>query len=137
MAQNVTQPTDQPVEEFLEGVEPAVRRADGFRLLALMSEVTGDAATMWGRSIVGFGTVHYTYASGHEGDWMRVGFSPRKAQLSLYGLKDRPESAAVLERLGPHTEGVGCVYIKRLDSVDEDVLRDLIRLAYGEQVAAD
>ncbi|MDN4481815.1 DUF1801 domain-containing protein [Demequina muriae] len=130
MADNATQPTDQDVEEFLASVEPARRREDGFRLLALMAEVTGEAPTMWGPSIVGFGQRHYTYASGREGDWMRVGYSPRKTQLSLYGLKDHPLADDVLERLGPHSTGAGCVYIKQLDAVNEGVLRELIDLAY-------
>lgn len=96
-----------------------------------MTEATGDTATMWGSSIVGFGSKHYRYDSGREGDWMIVGFSPRKAQLSLYGLKDAEGASALLEQLGPHSAGAGCVYVKRLDAIDEGVLRALIDLAYG------
>ena len=130
MAQNLTQPTDQPVEEFLAGVEPERRREEGRRLVEIMTEVTGEDPVMWGTSIVGFGDLHYRYASGREGDWMKVGFSPRKAQLSLYGLKDDPASTPLLDALGPHTTGAGCVYVKRLDAVDEAVLRALIALAH-------
>ena len=129
MAENKTQPTDQPIEDFLATVSSEQRREEGRRLVALMEEVTGEPAVMWGTSIVGFGTMRYRYASGREGDWMRVGFSPRKAQLSLYGLKDHPASAPLLAELGPHTSGVGCVYVKRLDDIDEEVLRDLVDLA--------
>lgn len=137
MGANITQPTGASVQEFLESAQPAQRREDGLRLAQIMSEVTGVEPQMWGPSIVGYGQRHYRYASGHEGDWMRVGFSPRKAQLSLYGLQDHPESAAALESLGPHTTGAGCVYIKKLDAVDEDVLRTLIALGFsvGDQIA--
>jgi Domain of unknown function (DU1801) len=131
MADNKTQPTDVPVAQFLAGVEPERRRLEGERLDALMREVTGETGVMWGPSIVGYGTYHYRYASGHEGDWPKVGFSPRKAKLSLYGLKDTPEGAALLPSLGPHTAGAGCVYVSRLDAVDEDVLRRLVAIAYA------
>lgn len=130
MSDNATQPTEQPVEDFLAKVEPEQRRTDGYRLLELMAEVTGEAPTMWGASIVGFGQRHYAYASGREGEWMRVGYSPRKTQLSLYGLQDHPSAPDVLERLGPHSTGAGCVYVKRLDAINENVLRELIDLAY-------
>ncbi|MFN3865252.1 MAG: DUF1801 domain-containing protein [Demequina sp.] len=133
MGTNATPPIDEPVKRFLDAVEPASRRAEGFRLLEVMAEVTGEPATMWGRSIVGFGTVHYAYASGREGDTMRVGFSPRRPRLSLYGLKDHPDSAAILDRLGPHTAGAGCVYLTRLDAIDEGALRELVALAAGDE----
>ncbi|WP_297081016.1 DUF1801 domain-containing protein [uncultured Demequina sp.] len=130
MAENKTQPTDQPVADFLASVTPERRRLEGERLLAIMTEVTGDEAVMWGPTMVGFGSYHYRYASGREGDMLRVGFSPRKAQLSLYGLNEDPAQKALLERLGPHTSGASCVYVKRLEDVDEEVLRDLIDLGY-------
>ncbi|GIG54523.1 DUF1801 domain-containing protein [Demequina activiva] len=130
MAQNTTQPTDQPVEQFLSGVEPERRREEAWRLVALIEEVTGASPVMWGTSIVGFGHHHYRYASGREGDWMNVGFSPRKAQMSVYGIQDHPGAESLLARLGPHTTGAGCVYVKRLDAVDEGVLRELVELAF-------
>ena len=130
MAENKTQPTSQPVAEFLAAVEPQRRRDEGLRLAQLMGEVTGEPGVMWGSSIVGFGEMRYRYASGREGDWMKVGFSPRKAQLSLYGLKDHHASEPMLAQLGPHTTGAGCIYIKRLDEIDENVLRALVSQAY-------
>ncbi|WP_084103856.1 DUF1801 domain-containing protein [Demequina sp. NBRC 110056] len=127
---NKTRPTPQSVEDFLASVMPERRREEGLRLHALMSEVTGDEGVMWGPTMVGYGSYHYRYASGREGDMLRVGFSPRKAQLSLYGLNEDPGQKALLERLGPHTTGVSCVYVKRLDDIDEEVLRDLVDLGY-------
>lgn len=131
MAQSSTRPTDASVTDFLAAVEPQRRRDEGHALAALMADVTGDEPVMWGPTIVGFGQYHYRYASGREGDWMKVGFSPRKAQLSLYGLQDDPSAPALLDRLGPHTAGAGCVYIRRLDAIDHAVLRELVRLAHG------
>lgn len=131
MAENKTQPTDVAVEDFLAGVEPAQRRDEGMRLHELMSAVTGEPGTMWGPSMVGYGSLHYKYASGREGDTMRVGFSPRKGAISLYGLQDHPEAALLLEKLGPHTTGAGCVYVKKLEAVDDAVLRQLVKLAYA------
>ncbi|WP_084129691.1 DUF1801 domain-containing protein [Demequina sp. NBRC 110055] len=130
MAGNATRPTDVPVEDFLATVTHARRRAEGTALVALMCEVTGEPAVMWGPSIIGFGTYHYRYASGREGDMPRVGFSPRSGQLAFYGLQDHQASSAVLERLGPHTTGASCVYVKRLDTIDLEVLRDLVGLAF-------
>lgn len=128
MAELKTKPTDESVDEYLASVEPERRRLEGFRLRDMMRDVTGEEPVMWGPSIMGFGMMHYTYATGREGDWMRVGFSPRKAALSLYGLRGGPAAADLLSRLGPHTEGAGCVYVKKLDDVDEGVLRKLIAL---------
>lgn len=131
MAQNKTQPTDVDVDAFLVTVEPSQRRDEGLRLHRLMQEVTGESGTMWGPTMVGYGTLHYTYASGRSGATMRVGFSPRKAALSLYGLQDHPEAGPLLEALGPHTTGAGCVYVKKLDAIDETTLRQLVKLAYA------
>lgn len=130
MAENKTQATGASVEEFLTAVEHPVRRGDGFRLLALMSAITGEPAQMWGPTIVGFGRYHYKYASGREGDTAAVGFSPRKASLSLYGLTNGPEAADLLCRLGKHKLSTGCLYVTKLDDVDEAVLAELIRLGY-------
>lgn len=125
-----TQPTDIPVETFIASVEPQRRREEGLQVLAIMRDVTGEPGTMWGPSIVGFGTYHYK-SRASEGDWMSVGFSPRKAQFTFYGLKDSPEQVAMLAELGPHTTGVGCVYAKRVEDLDADVLKALIRIGYG------
>ncbi|MBQ0905136.1 DUF1801 domain-containing protein [Micromonospora sp. U21] len=123
----VTVPTEVSVDDFLAAVPDEPRRADGGRLRALMAEVTGEPAVMWGPSIVGFGSYHYTYDSGRTGDGPLVGFSPRKQHLVVYlvgGFEDR--YARILERLGPHRAGKGCLYLKRLDTVDESALRELI-----------
>lgn len=130
MADVQTGPTDGDVPAFLAAVQPAVRREDGETLLALMAEVTGEPAVMWGPSMIGFGQHHYRYDSGHEGDTFAVGFSPRKARHSLYGLTNAPESEGLLERLGKHERGAGCVYVTRLADVDLGVLRQLVGLAH-------
>jgi len=112
---------------FLADVPDNARRGDARRLCAMMREITGEPPTMWGTSIVGFGAYHYRYASGHEGDAPLAGFSPRSQHLVIYlaaGFGDRYQS--VLARLGPHKAGKGCLYVKRLDEVDQDALRELI-----------
>ncbi|WP_120521827.1 DUF1801 domain-containing protein [Arthrobacter celericrescens] len=129
MDENKTQPTAVPVEEFLAAVEHPVRRADGFALLDMMREVTGLEPVMWGPSIVGFGTYHYRGAS-REGDTAAVGFSPRKANLALYGLIYGPDAEELLPRLGKHKTGVGCLYINKLSDVDPGVLEQLVRTGY-------
>jgi hypothetical protein len=125
----VTVPTDASVEDFIARAEPAGRREDARVLLQLMREVTGEEPVMWGPSIVGFGKQHYTYASGRSGEWMVVGFSPRKATMSLYGLQ-HPDRGGLLERLGPHKLGAGCVYVGRFDKIDLGVLRELVSAAW-------
>lgn len=119
-------PGDVPVEQFLASVTDPVKRADSDRLIALMTAATGEPATMWGPSIIGFGAYHYRYESGREGDAPLVGFSPRKAAISLYTWCDPGGREDLLMRLGKHRAGVGCVYIKRLSDVDEGVLVELI-----------
>ncbi|MEU8259280.1 DUF1801 domain-containing protein [Micromonospora sp. NPDC048999] len=125
--QPVTVPTDASVDDFLAAVPDQRRRADAERLCAMLREVTGGPPVMWGPSIVGFGSYRYTYGSGRTGDWPLVGFSPRKQQLVVYlvgGFEERHGS--VLARLGPHRTGKGCLYLKRLDDVDESALRELV-----------
>ncbi|KGJ72337.1 hypothetical protein GY21_16100 [Cryobacterium roopkundense] len=131
MAENKTQPTDSRVEDFLDAATSARRRADGKVLDAIFREVTGVNPVMWGTSIVGYGTYRYVSPANPRthGDWMKTGFSPRKAQLSIYGLKDLPEGAALLPQLGVYTEGAGCVHVRKLDDIDLDVLRRLIAIA--------
>ena len=125
VAELKTRPTDDDVEAFLQSVpEPA--QSDCRVLAAMMRDATGADPVMWGSSIVGFGKVHYQYASGREGDWFRVGFSPRKRALTIYLMDGVDRHADQLERLGPHTTGKGCLYIKRLDDVDADVLAELV-----------
>ena len=133
MAENKTKPTDASVEDFLDAATPARRREDGKKLDRIFREVTGAEPTLWGPSIVGYGSYRYVSPSDprRNGDWMKTGFSPRKAQLSIYGLKDLPAGAALLPQLGTYTEGAGCVYVKKLDDIDLDVLRKLIAIAFS------
>jgi len=130
-----TQPTTADVTEFLEAATPARRREDGLALAAVFREMTGAEPVMWGPSMVGYGSYRYVSPSDpkRQGDWPKVAFSPRKAQLSLYGLKDQPEGAALLPQLGRFTEGAGCVYVKKLDDIDLGVLRRLISIAWTRE----
>ncbi len=127
-----TKPTDADVEAFLAGVEPPARQADARGALALMGEVTGAVPQMWGTSMIGFGRQPYTTSDGVEREWFAVGLAPRTSALTLYGLTYYGSQADLRERLGPHTTGKGCLYIKRLDDVDTDVLTELIRQAWAE-----
>jgi hypothetical protein len=120
-------PTGTDVDAFLANVPDEQRRADARQMCTLMRDVTGEPPAMWGGGIVGFGRYHYRYASGREGDAPLTGFAPRKQHLVLYligGFEDRHQ--ATLTRLGPHTTGKGCLYLKRLADVDQDALRELI-----------
>ncbi|UOQ87864.1 DUF1801 domain-containing protein [Agromyces endophyticus] len=128
--------TDVPVEVFLDGVTHRVRRRDAATLLALMERVTGETAYMWGPSIVGFGEYHYRYDSGREGDAPAAAFSPRKTAMTVYLTPGFAEHSPLLERLGPHTTGVGCLYLKDLDDVDLDVLEALVRESYDAVTAS-
>ncbi|MDV2978439.1 DUF1801 domain-containing protein [Glutamicibacter sp. HZAU] len=126
-----TLPTDASVEEFIAAATPDKRRIDGHELDRIFREATGEQPVMWGPSMIGYGS--YTYISPANarttGIWPKTGFSPRKAQLSLYGLKDLPEGAELLPQLGKYTEGAGCVYVKKLEDINLDVLRKLISIA--------
>jgi hypothetical protein len=128
VAENQTVPSDQSVEAFLNAVPDAQKRADSFALLALMQRVTGAQPVMWGPAIVGFGSYHYRYESGREGDAPKIAFSPRKQNLALYslGLANAPDLA---ERLGKYKTGKGCLYINRLADIDLAVLEELVRRA--------
>lgn len=133
-----TAPTDADPRAYLDTVPNERRRRDGLAMLDLMQDVTGEPAVMWGAGMVGFGTYHYTYASGREGDWFVVGFAPRAAALTLYGIHhdDAYGVPADLSRLGPHTTGKGCVYIKDLSLVDCDELTRLVRDAWDARDTA-
>ena len=135
MAEIKTQPTDADVDAFLQAATPVRRREDGLRLAELFHEVTGTDPVLWGPSMVGYGSYRYVSPANPRtrGNWPKVAFSPRKASLSLYGLKDRPEGAALLPSLGTYTEGAGCVYVKKLDDVDLDVLRRLVAIAWARE----
>jgi hypothetical protein len=119
--------TDASVAEFLGTVPDRQRQEDAEEVCELMREVTGLEPAMWGTSIVGFGEYRYRYASGREGDWPAVGLSPRKQALTLYIADGYDQYAELTSRLGPHTTGKSCLYIKRLSDIDRDVLRALIK----------
>lgn len=126
MAENKTRPTEASVEHFIDTVEPERRREDGRTLLEIFTRLSGHTPKMWGPSIVGFGSCHYTYESGREGDMPMAAFSPRKANLVLYvagTLERRPDLAA---RLGKHRTGKSCLYLNTLDDIDMAVLEELI-----------
>jgi hypothetical protein len=126
MAEQKTKPNEASVDEFLAKTDDDTRK-DCYTLISLMEKVTGEKAKMWGPAIVGFGQYHYKYASGHEGDICKVGFSPRKGNLSLYVLAAAEGQSALLADLGKHKAGKGCLYIKKLADVNTDVLEDIIR----------
>jgi hypothetical protein len=132
-AQNKTQATTSSVDEFLAGVEDPGRQADCRQVLAIMERATGETPRMWGPSIVGLGSTHYSYESGREGDFFLIGFSPRKSDLTLYilpGIQSYPEHLA---RLGKHKTGKSCLYLKRLADIDVAVLEDLIQTSVARQ----
>jgi hypothetical protein len=130
MVELKTKVNDASVERFLDGVGNARRREDAFTVLKMMKAETRQPARMWGPSIVGFGQYHYKYASGHEGDMCLIGFSPRAQALTLYLMPGFEGREALLKKLGKHTAGKGCLYIKSLDDIDIGVLRQLVREAY-------
>jgi len=135
-SENKTLPTDRNVEEFLGMVPHPVRRADAFVLLELMSRLTGEEPVLWGPSMVGFGSYHYRYASGREGDALAVGFSPRSANLALYGLTIAPQAQELLPQLGKHKTGASCLYVNKLADVDTDVLERLITAGFAYMTTA-
>lgn len=126
MYEQKTKPTDHSVIEFIEQVESPKKREDAYRLLDIFTETTGYPATMWGPSIIGFGSYHYKYASGHEGKAPLVGFSPRKGKTSLYFATGDPDRELLLQKLGKHTSGKACVYINHVADIDVEVLKELI-----------
>ncbi len=134
MAENKTQPSEQSVEQFLHSVENKQKRDDCFQLVELMEDVVGEKATMWGSSIVGFGTYHYKYASGREGDFMLTGFAPRKTALTLYIMAGFEHYDELMAKLGKYKTGKSCLYVKKLDDIDLDVLRELVKQS-AEHVA--
>lgn len=127
MAELKTQKNNGDVRAFLESVENKKRREDSFKVLELMSDVLDDEPKMWGSSIVGFGDYQYKYASGREGEWFLCGFSPRKQNLTLYIMSGFDEYDALMKKLGKHKTGKSCLYINKLEDVDMDVLRQLVK----------
>lgn len=133
MSENKTKATNASVGNFISSIADAKRKADSQKLLTIMQEASGFEPYMYGSSIVGFGTYHYKYASGREGDTVIVGFSPRKQVLVLYGVIFYDRGTELAKKLGPHTEGKGCLYIKDLDQIDSDVLKQMIKQATKEK----
>jgi hypothetical protein len=126
MAENKTKQTDASVDEYLAAIDDEARRKDCQALARLMAKATGLPPKMWGTAIAGFGSHHYKYDSGREGDICLVGFSSRKGDISLYGLNAAPDREVLLPKLGKHKAGKGCLYIRRLSDIDLKVLEKLI-----------
>lgn len=132
MSEPKTRPTNASVEDFLAAAEPARRRDEGRVLCDLMQEATGEAPVMWGPSIVGFGRYTYVNSTRKPADWPIIAFSPRKAALTVYIMPGFKAQTDLLDRLGPHTTNVSCLYIKRLDQIDVGVLRELCEWSVAE-----
>lgn len=128
MAELKTKPNEQSVSDFLNAIEGEQKRADSLFLLELMQKRSGEQPVMWGGSIIGFGTYHYHYASGREGDWFRLGFSPRKQNFSLYlsCCDAQVDMADELKRFGKHKTGKGCIYFSKLADIEIPVLEQMI-----------
>jgi len=122
-----TKPNDQKVEDFLNGIADEKKRRDAFAILDLMRKVTRTQPKMWGSSIIGFGSYHFKYASGRQGDWFVTGFSPRKQNLTLYIMPGFEQYGALLKKLGKHKTGQACLYINKLDDIDLPTLRELVK----------
>ncbi len=137
MAELKTQKNDASVTDFLNTVENENRRRDAFTILKLMQEVAGEEPTMWGSSIIGFGKYHYKYASGREGEWMLVGFSPRKQNLTLYIMSGFDQYDQLLANLGKYKTGKSCLYINKIEDVDLDVLRELVRQSVAHMISSN
>lgn len=135
MAELKTKPTGRSVGAFLKSIVPEERRRDCAKLAAMMRRVTGEKPRLWGTGIVGFGTYHYKYATGREGDWFRTGFAPRRNDLTLYVMSGFNRHADLLARLGKYKTGTACLYIKRLADVDETALTELIARSVREPMA--
>lgn len=132
MSDRKTKPNDASVEEVIDAAADELRRDDAREVLDLMREVTGAEPVVWGSSMIGFGRQPYTTADGKEREWFAVGLAPRKAALTLYGLTFYGSNEDLLERLGPHTTGKGCVYVKRVADLDRDVLTEMVERAWQE-----
>ena len=126
MAENKTKETKQSVTAFLNSIESEQKRKDAKTVAAIMRKASGEKAKMWGPAIVGYGLYHYTYDTGREGDFMRVGFSPRKQNISVYVIPGFTGFSGLLKKLGKHKVGRSCLYINKLDDVDVDVLTQIV-----------
>lgn len=137
MAEMKTTKNKASVAQFLGGIEDDDKRKDAKAVNKLMREVTGKKPAMWGTSIVGFGSYDYKYASGREGTFFRVGFSPRKQNLTLYIMDGFSGYKSLLKKLGKHKTGKSCLYIKKLDDVDIDVLREMVKRSYESEAMGE
>lgn len=126
MAENKTRPTKISVTGFIKGLTDPARRSDAKALVKMMQSAAGEKPQMWGPSIIGFGSYHYKYESGREGDMPVIAFSPRKGATVLYGMTGFSGAAALLAKLGKHKTGKGCLYVKKLADLDQSVLQDLV-----------
>ena len=126
MPENKTKATAASVSAFIGAITDATQQKDAKTLVKWMEQLSGEKAKMWGTAIIGVGSHHYKYESGREGDMPVISFSPRKSATVLYSLLGAPGSEALLAKLGKHTNGKGCLYIKKLSDVDEKVLKDLM-----------
>ncbi|MEM9170235.1 MAG: DUF1801 domain-containing protein [Pseudomonadota bacterium] len=127
---NKTVENDASVRDFLDAVEPPIRKRDAFTALEMFERVTGCAPKMWGDSIVGFGKYQYTYESGRSGEWLNVGFSPRKSKMTLYVMGLIADDDPIRERIGKYKTGVGCLYVNKFEDVDLAVVEELIAQSY-------
>jgi hypothetical protein len=137
MAEPKTKPNNQDVEAFLNQVENDTKRGDCYTILEIMRQATGSEPQMWGDSIVGFGKYHYRYASGSEGDWPLTGFSPRKQNLTLYIMDGFSKYDALLNKLGKYKTGKSCLYIKKMEDIDLETLRELVKLSVEHMAASN
>ena len=135
MAELKTKQTDASVKDFLNQITDKERREDCFAVAKIMEEITGEKPKMWGPSIVGFGSYHYKYASGREGDWPVTGFSPRKKDLTLYIMMGFAKHGELMEKLGKHSAAKSCLYIKRLSDIHIPTLKKLIKLSIKDHQA--
>ncbi|MEJ2514965.1 MAG: DUF1801 domain-containing protein [Gammaproteobacteria bacterium] len=131
MAGQKTTPTDASVDAFVEATVEEARRGDAGTLLGMMSRITGEPPKMWGSSIIGFGSYHYRYASGREGDWMLTGFSPRKRDFSIYVMAGLDRYPELMKKLGRYRAGKSCLYVRRLADIDLHVLEELLERSVG------
>ena len=127
MAELKTKQTDQSVEDFLDCIPDDKKREASYTILKLMKNATGKEPKMWGDSIIGFGSYHYCYESGREGDWFLTGFSPRKQNLTLYIMAGFTQYDALLQKLGKFSTGKACLYIKKIEDIDMPTLEELVR----------
>ena len=132
MTTNKTVANTASVEAFIDSLDDEQQAKDSRELVAMMQEVSGEPAVMWGSAIIGFGVYHYIYTSGREGDWARIGFSPRKGKISLYVTYNAARLTEQFPELGTYTTSKGCIYIKRLDDVDREALKKLIAIGYAQ-----